>query len=98
MKGHKEPSETTDHMTEPVSTRVVEVVSRAKDVDPVELPPLYEAVDPDALDLLFPGGTDCELRFTYVGQDVIVRNGGEIVVRKDGEAVARRGASTGMSA
>ncbi len=39
-----------------VSAEVVERVAEVEDVDPLELtPPLYEVVDPDALDQIFAG-------------------------------------------
>ncbi|MFC7135555.1 HalOD1 output domain-containing protein [Halobaculum litoreum] len=39
---------------EPVSVRVVECVAEATGLDATDLDPLYEVVDPDALDALFP--------------------------------------------
>ncbi|QLG62935.1 HalOD1 output domain-containing protein [Halorarum salinum] len=59
-------------MTTP-STRVVEAVAEFRDVDPAELPPLYDVVDPDALDALFDStGTSSSRRegtveFVYAG-------------------------------
>ena len=46
-------SKGTDGSETPPSIRVVETVADALDADPTELGPLYEAVDPDALDALF---------------------------------------------
>lgn len=58
-----------------LSTRVVLAVAREKDVDPLELPPLGERLDPDALDALFEGRapSDAELRFEYADVRVVVR-------------------------
>jgi hypothetical protein len=81
---------------EPISTRVIEAVSRASGTDPNELPPLYEAVDPDALDMLFPVAadasdrSDCSLRFTYAGHEVEVTAPASITVRADGDLDTRR--------
>ena len=58
-----------------LSTRVVLATAREKDVDPLDLPPLGEQLDPDALDALFkdrhPG--DAELRFEYAGVQIAVK-------------------------
>ncbi|MFC7137959.1 HalOD1 output domain-containing protein [Halobaculum litoreum] len=42
--------------TASVSAVVVEAVAKARDVDPIRLPPLYDWIDPDALDALFGAG------------------------------------------
>lgn len=70
-------------MTEPISTRIVMVVAENKGVDPTELPPLRDAIDPDALDALFDSEADdtrrsqpeYELRFSYAGRDVHIHDG-----------------------
>jgi hypothetical protein len=67
-------------MTDSLSGRVVTAVAEANGVDHTELPPLYSVVDPDALEALFDGrreesGSDCQLSFTYAGQEVRIRNG-----------------------
>lgn len=61
------------------SSRVIDAVARSKGVDATELPPLYETVDPDALDALCASytnggdGTAMHIRFTYAGREVVVR-------------------------
>lgn len=54
---------------EPISTTVVDAVADFHDVDPVEVPPLYRAIDPDALNSLFGrsplGGNRFEGRITF---------------------------------
>ena len=68
------------------SKAVVEAVAEAEGVNPVELsPPLYEVVDPDALDDLFApttvnGRMDGEVRFSYVGYEVTVAGDGYVSV------------------
>lgn len=63
---------------------VVEAVSRQTDTDPLELPPLYEAIDPNALDNLFnKGGGDSSVdsvHFDYAGHSVTVTGNGTIDV------------------
>lgn len=72
----------------PISMRVVERVAHAKGVDFTELPPLYEAIDTDALDTLFlpraPGaaGDGPCVEFSYAGFEVVVRSPRDIDVRR----------------
>lgn len=69
----------------PLSIVVVDAVEAALD-RATELEPLYDIVDPDALDQLFqhksdgtprPGG---ELTFAYSGCEVTVRADGDVIV------------------
>ena len=69
------------------SERVVERVAAAENVDPAELePPLFDVVDPDALDVLFNtmetgAGLDMgAVRFAYHGYDVSVSADGTVSV------------------
>lgn len=70
------------------SVAVVEAVATATDYDPYDVPPLYEVVDPDALDELFSPKHDGTPRrsgrivFRLAGCDVTVTGRGEIVVRQ----------------
>lgn len=69
-----------------VSERVVSAVADVTGTDPVELEPLYTAVDSDALDALFehsPAGVDrtpARLEFTYSGCTVEVIGDGRVRV------------------
>ncbi len=65
-----------------ISTAVVEALANANDVDPLELDPLYEAVDPDALDSLF-STTDGSSR-THHGKVQFTTNGYEVEVTSTG--------------
>lgn len=60
------------------SERVIRRVSTAADSDPVELPPLYDAIDPDALDALVERMSDGTVSFVYAGYEVIVENDGTV--------------------
>lgn len=77
---------------EAISQRVVEAVADARGVDPLDLPPLYDSIDPDALDALFDhadsGLSITELRFELEGCEVLVRGSGEIVVTPFGDDIA----------
>ena len=70
----------------PPSQKVVERVADRAGTDTRRLPPLYDAIDPDALDALFstslrrptPKGT---VTFRYDGYDVSVASDGSVEVR-----------------
>lgn len=76
---------------ERVSDAVVEAVAAAERVCPAQLEPLYDHVDPEALDELF-GPTRTGMReafghtsFSYAGYLVTVHSDGEITIRpRDG--------------
>lgn len=66
---------------------VVTAVAAATNRDPVDLRPLYRAIDPDALDRLLQSGPDvtarastCRLEFRFEGCDVAVYANGETVI------------------
>lgn len=70
----------------PLSTEILTLVSRAADVDPLEIEPLNDCVDPDALNRLFEPRQDGTLRtggalsFTIHDHEVTVHADGELVV------------------
>jgi len=68
--------------TQTLGRRVVERVARAEGVDPLDLnAPLYDAIDPDALETLFrPDGapTGGRLAFEYCGHTVVVSGDGSV--------------------
>lgn len=69
-----------------ISTTVVVATARASETEPNDLPPLFEAVDPDALDAVFasrgdqPRRRDITVAFPYAGHEVSVSGNGEICV------------------
>ena len=76
--------------SEPITVTIIKAIAHATDEDPLELPPLREAVrlDLDALDDLFVHGPtgrpspDTCLRFEYVGHVVFVYGDGRVSVRR----------------
>lgn len=80
---------TTSEPTRP-SRAVLDAVATAEDVDPVDLPPLYDVVDPEKLDALFaPLAADPatarsrgEVRFRYAGHEVVVSASGTVDLRE----------------
>lgn len=71
--------------TEPdenVSTAVVEAVAAVTDTSPMELEPLAESIDPDALDRLFgDSGRRLTVEFAYAGC-AIVATGSTLQIRE----------------
>lgn len=64
---------------EPTSAAVVRAVATASNTAATGLPPLYDTVDPDTLDRLFPEESmDGELWFDYGGYAVVVRATGAV--------------------
>ena len=64
------------------SLAVVQRVANREGVDPTELSPLHDSIDPDALDSLVDGSlgdaADFELEFTYCGYTITVTGEGVI--------------------
>jgi hypothetical protein len=71
------------------STQVVEAIARREGVSATELsPPLYEAINPDALDALLSRDSarengSIEISFEYLGYDVSVESGDVVEVSLD---------------
>lgn len=79
---------TTSAETRPASIKVIESVADRKGVEPTGLDvPLFEVIDPDALDSFIrtaiEGKNDepARVRFTYCGYDVVVVADGTVRIR-----------------
>jgi hypothetical protein len=70
------------------SERVVQGVSNLKSTDPLDLPPLYDSIDPEALGAVIDRMDEGEVVFTYAGTEVTVTADGVIDV-EDGDASCR---------
>ena len=76
-----------DWTSRPPSTAVIETVAVARDCEPAGLEPLYEVVDPDALDTLVRSSRDgpvadgTTVTFEVADMSVTVHGGGTVVVR-----------------
>lgn len=85
-----------------VTERVVDEVADRAGVSPLELPPIYEAIDPDALDRLFSGSPDDtapsppdSVTFAYAGYSVTVyRDRSVRIAAPTADAAAADGAET----
>ena len=63
------------------SDAVLEVVAAVEGCDPTELDvPLYECIDPDALDAVVDSPLSRRIRFTYHGYELAVDGDGTVTV------------------
>ncbi|WP_226004706.1 HalOD1 output domain-containing protein [Natrinema salinisoli] len=76
------PGTTLDYHNDSISLRVVEALADATDTDAHELEPLYNVVDPEALDTLFERDSNVPIRveFEYDDSSVEVRSDGTVTV------------------
>lgn len=77
---------TVEDAAEP-STRVIGAVAAALGMDPTDCPPLYEVIDPSALDELFQGrpATTGYVHLEYAGFHVTVDSDGGVTLAPAGE-------------
>jgi hypothetical protein len=65
-----------DHGVDPLSVAIPEMVARCEDCHPCSLPPMYDSVDPEALDELFStdqrAASGLGISFDYAGYTVKV--------------------------
>ena len=80
--------ESADHVQVddvPASHTIITTLSDELGIDPLEMQPLYEAVDPDALDALFSSasnrGTNVTITFEYCGHAVTVTSEGTVTIQ-----------------
>jgi len=66
------------------SLHLIYAIADLTDSDPATMPPLYDAIDTDALDTLLDTESSIEIGFEYDGHSVTVTGDGE--VRVDGQA------------
>ncbi|ELZ97955.1 hypothetical protein C440_01868 [Haloferax mucosum ATCC BAA-1512] len=71
---------------EPLSTNVVLSIAAIEDVQPTQLPPLANTIDPDALDSVFGCSNDAILSFSYAGYRVTLDALGSLEVVPVGTA------------
>jgi hypothetical protein len=76
------PSSPTENS---LSATVIEAVAEEMDCEPGNLPePLYESINPDALNMLFEGQDRANgvLTFFYCGYDVTVTADGDVTLER----------------
>lgn len=79
METKAKPDQST---AQPLPVVIVERVADRENVDPLDLPPLHDTVDPDALSALFasPGKGPENVTFTYNGYRVTVEGPEQVLV------------------
>ena len=80
---HAEALESGSETTHTVSERVIQAVADREGVSPLDIsPPLFDAVDPDALNRMFGADSDDRKVFclTVEGWNVFVRGDGTVIV------------------
>ena len=55
-----------------LNEKIITGVAALKNIDPLELPPLFDVVDPDALEALFAEGRSGKVEFSYAEFTVTV--------------------------
>lgn len=65
-----------------IPDRVVHRVATAKGRDPLELPVIDDAIDPDALAKVIDEMSAGEVSFTYAGKEVTITSDGEITLEE----------------
>lgn len=65
-----------------VTERVVEAVADYTDTDVMDLPPLFDSIDPEALDGVVRSMSGGEISFVYADLRIIVDSHGEVRVEE----------------
>lgn len=63
-----------------LSEQIIDHIATLENTDPLELPPLFDAVDPDALEALFADHRIGTVEFPYAGYTVTVEVGDESTI------------------
>ncbi|SIR73331.1 HalOD1 output domain-containing protein [Natronorubrum thiooxidans] len=82
-----------------VSVAIVTAVASYRNVVSTELPPLYEWIDPDAVDALFEptrtgGPRHGRLEFSYAGHEIVLECDDRLTITVDGTPVVERSCAT----
>lgn len=80
---NREGGDVLKNPSTPSEAIVLEVASRTG-MDPFDLPPLYQYVDPEALDRLVLGPGSCRMTFEYAGYGVTIHETSHIDLRELG--------------
>ncbi|NGM70023.1 hypothetical protein G6M89_13580 [Natronolimnobius sp. AArcel1] len=83
-----------------LSVAVITAVADRQERDPIDLPPLYDAINPDALDAVFEstranGERRGHLSFTYAGHEIYIECGEQTRLIIDGTVVGGAQATIG---
>jgi len=62
------------------SEQIPTQIAEKRDTDVVDLPPLYNTIDPEKLDAVIQSLDDGKVSFTYADFDVTVTSEGEVAI------------------
>lgn len=68
----------TETRSRPVPERIVTAVADAMDVEPTDLTPLYDTIDPDSLAAVLASESVDRVDFSYHGFDVTAHSDGRV--------------------
>ena len=74
-----------DDSDTPLAESVVNVIANVKGVDPLDIPPLYDSVDLDAVEALLEDTDTQQIQFRHAGFDVVVTSSGDIKINSNGD-------------
>lgn len=83
-----------DELPPAISERLIDRVATYTDTDPLELPPLYDTIDPESLDDCIENLDGVGLSFHYAGVAVAVDSDGDITLDDPATATLRSDAET----
>lgn len=76
--------ETSPEVGDSVCTKIVQRVASVTEQEITQLPPLYDRIDPDALDdvvsSIETGQSPLSIRFTYAGEEVTIDGAGTVSI------------------
>jgi hypothetical protein len=75
-----DPILSTNSSSSPTTEEIVDAVSRAAGTTPLELPPLHDTVDAEALERVLESNPDSQLSFSYRGFRVVASGDGTVAV------------------
>jgi len=72
---------------DPVSMQIVQRIATATGKEVTRLPPLYQRIDPDALDAVVnsvdAGPSPLSIRFTYAGHQITITGSGSVSIESE---------------
>lgn len=71
---------TADQTIDCVSSGIVDAIAAHADTDPLDMEPLYNVIDLEALDSLIECGTDVRVSFEYANHTVVVDGDATVIV------------------
>jgi len=75
-----EPILSTRSPSSPTTEEIVDAVARVAGTTPLELPPLHDTVDTEALERVLESSADSQLSFSYQGFHIVASGDGTVAV------------------